>query len=89
MQAIISQHLDTRLQSFNQMLEESGKANTDRFSDLNSDLNSLKAEVELLKSNQKNLGASNAGGKTPMVRHGSKMSLDGGDRSPSNNSNTN
>jgi hypothetical protein len=46
MQAIISQHLDTRLQSFNQMIEESGKANTDRFSDLNSDLNLLKAEVQ-------------------------------------------
>jgi|LauGreDrversion4_2_1035121.scaffolds.fasta_scaffold24607_4 hypothetical protein len=64
------------------MIEETGKANTDRFSDLNADLNLLKADVQLLQTNQKNIGAGKAGGKSPMMRQESKMSLDGGDRSP-------
>jgi hypothetical protein len=50
------------------MLEESAKTNTDRFSELNADLNMMKVDVQLLQTNQKKVGAGNAGGKTPMIR---------------------
>lgn len=42
--------------------------NTDRFSDLNADLNLLKADVQLLQTNQKKVGPGNPGGKSPMMR---------------------
>jgi hypothetical protein len=45
MQALISQHIDTRLQSFTQTLEEAGIANTDRFTAMDADVTLLRADL--------------------------------------------